>query len=130
MAKNRIIICDTNIFISVFRGNEKVIHQVQKIGEENVGLTSVNVAELYYGALSKNNLKAIKDSLKHHPLYHFDLQSSKIFIRIMLSYVIAHRIRIADALIASICIANSLELYTLNVKDFNFIEGLQLYKPR
>lgn len=128
MAK-RIIICDTNIFIGVFRGNEKVIRQVQRIGEENIGLTSVNVAELYYGALSKNNLKAIKDSLKLHPVYHFDLQSSKIFIRIMLNYVITHRIRIPDALIASICIANSLELYTLNVKDFNFIEGLKLYRP-
>jgi hypothetical protein len=25
---------------------------------------------------------------------------------------------------------NDLELYTLNVKDFDFVEGIKLYKPK
>ncbi len=130
MGKNRTIVCDTNILIGIFRNNRKIIQQAEKIGEENIGLTSVNVAELYYGALSKNRLKLIKNSLKKHPIYHIDIASSKIFIRLMLSYVVSHRIKIPDALVASVCIANSLELYTMNVKDFDFIEDLKLYKPK
>lgn len=37
---------------------------------------------------------------------------------------------IPDALIAATALYHGLELYTLNTRDFNFIRGLRLYKPR
>lgn len=36
---------------------------------------------------------------------------------------------IPDALIAAIAIANGLELFTYNKKDFDFIPELKLYRP-
>lgn len=38
--------------------------------------------------------------------------------------------RVPDALIASFAKANSIKLFTFNVKDFKEIKGLQLYKPK
>ena len=45
----------------------------------------------------------------------------------MANYSLSHKLTIPDALIAATALANDLELYTLNIKDFRFIENLRLY---
>jgi predicted nucleic acid-binding protein len=40
-----------------------------------------------------------------------------------------NKLTIPDALIASTALVHQLELYTLNLKDFRFITGLNLYNP-
>jgi predicted nucleic acid-binding protein len=47
----------------------------------------------------------------------------------MESYSLSHKLCIPDALIAATALTYSIELYTLNSKDFHFIENIQLYKP-
>ncbi len=42
---------------------------------------------------------------------------------------LSHKLCIPDALIAATALIYSIELYTLNSKDFQFIENIQLYKP-
>jgi tRNA(fMet)-specific endonuclease VapC len=43
-------------------------------------------------------------------------------------YVLSHKLAMPDGLIAASALAHHLELYTLNIKDYKFIEGLKLYK--
>ncbi|WP_199301990.1 PIN domain-containing protein [Pseudanabaena cinerea] len=45
----------------------------------------------------------------------------------MANYSLSHKLTIPDALIAATALANDLELYTLNIKYFRFIENLKLY---
>jgi predicted nucleic acid-binding protein len=45
----------------------------------------------------------------------------------METYSLSHKLSIPDALIASTALVYNLDLYTLNLKDFRFIEGLNLY---
>lgn len=40
------------------------------------------------------------------------------------------RPKLPDCLIAATCLVFNLELYTLNLKDFDYIKGLKLYKPK
>ena len=46
----------------------------------------------------------------------------------MANYSLSHKLTIPDALIAATALVNDLELYTLNIKDFRFIENLRLYR--
>ena len=48
----------------------------------------------------------------------------------MIRYSLSHKITIPDALIAATALVHDISLYTLNIKDFRFIEELNLYKPR
>lgn len=44
------------------------------------------------------------------------------------SIALSHRLAIPDGFIAATAIENDVELFTLNKKDFRFIEGLKLYQ--
>lgn len=50
------------------------------------------------------------------------------FIELMETYSLSHKISIPDALIASTALVHKIDLYTLNIKDFRFIHGLNLYQ--
>ncbi len=51
------------------------------------------------------------------------------FIELMENYSLSHKLSIPDALIASTALVYKIDLYTLNLKDFYFIENLNLYEP-
>lgn len=50
------VICDTNIFISLFRGIDTAIAELQTIGSENILIPSISVMELYRGMRNKSEL--------------------------------------------------------------------------
>ena len=54
------------------------------------------------------------------------LNTTNIFTSLIKKYHLSHNIQIADCLIASICIANNLPLFTLNTKHFRYIPNLKL----
>ncbi len=39
------------------------------------------------------------------------------------------KLAMPDALIAATAICNNLKIFTLNKKDFEFIKGIEFYKP-
>jgi tRNA(fMet)-specific endonuclease VapC len=123
------ILCDTNIFIEFYKGNSTIIQELGKIGVAQLAISIVTQAELYYGALNKAELLRIQ---KHLNLFHnlpIDHQISGQFIQLMAQYSLSHKLAIPDALIAATALVNDQELYTLNIKDFRFIENLRLYQP-
>lgn len=60
---------------------------------------------------------------------HIDKETSKLFLQLMLGYK-DMGIAIPDALIAATALANNIELFTHNRKDFDFIDNVRLYNPR
>jgi tRNA(fMet)-specific endonuclease VapC len=123
------ILCDTNILIEFYKGNSTLIQELGKIGLAQLAISIVTQAELYYGALNKAELLRIQ---KHLNLLHnlpIDHQVSSQFIQLMAQYSLSHKLAIPDALIAATALVNDLEIYTLNIKDFRFIENLRLYQP-
>ncbi|GBF55092.1 death on curing protein, doc toxin [Microcystis sp. 0824] len=45
----------------------------------------------------------------------------------METYSLSHKLNIPDAIIASTALVQNIKLYTLNLRDFCFIQGLELY---
>jgi hypothetical protein len=46
----------------------------------------------------------------------------------MAQYSLSHKLTIPDAMIAATALTHNISLYTLNLKDFRFIQGLQIYQ--
>ena len=127
MAKNEMIICDTNIFINLFRGQEKTKMALNKIGNDNIAFSIITYAEIIYGT-PKTKLLPIKSFFDQLTLIDLDTDISKLFKGLVLSYSFSHKVGIPDTLIAATAISQGMALYTENKKDFDFIPGIKFYK--
>lgn len=123
------ILCDTNILVEFYKNNSNVVQELRLIGLNNLAISVITQAELYYGALNKNELNKIKKHLALLNLYTLDANISNQFINLMETYSLSHKLTIPDALIASTALVHQLVLYTLNYNDFRYITGLTLYQP-
>ena len=85
--------------------------------------------ELYFGALNKAELRSIKRHLALLSNLSLDIPISTRFVQLMESYSLSHNLNLPDALIAATALSHDVQLYTLNLKDFRFISGLNLYRP-
>ena len=100
---------------------------LRQIGLQNLAVSVITVAELYYGALNKAELRKIK---KHLALMHqipVTRDISLRFLELMEMYALSHRPGIPDVLIAATALDHDLSLFTLNVKDFRFIPDLKIH---
>lgn len=121
------ILCDTNILIEFYKNNTQVIHELRCIGLNQLAISAITQAELYFGAVNKTELKTIKKHLELLRIFPVDVTVSSQFIELMETYSLSHKLTIPDALIASTALVHEIDLYTLNLKDFRFIKGLSLY---
>lgn len=127
MAKGEIVLCDTNIFINLFKGHENIKAALAKIGNENIALSIITYAEIIYGT-SKSKLTAIKSFFNHYKIIDIDSGISKEFKGIVLNYSYKHHIKIPDAFIAATAVNLGVALFTDNKKDFDFIPEIKFYK--
>jgi len=121
------ILCDTNILIEVLKGDKKEIEIIEDIGLENIAISSITVMELYFGALNKRELNKIKKSLNVLNIVHFDSDISELAISMIEKYGKSHGLQIPDAIIAATAMSLGMPLFTLNLKDFRYIDGLSLF---
>lgn len=121
------ILCDTNILIEFYKNNLQIVQSLQKIGANALAISAITQAEIYFGALNKRELRAIKRHLSLLHIYPLDTVISSQFVALMEAYSLSHKLTIPDAIVAATALVYGLELYTLNLKDFRFIPGLTLY---
>jgi predicted nucleic acid-binding protein len=126
--EKELILCDTNIFISWFRGDLETRSRLERIGLDNILIPSVTVMELMQGTRNKSESLQIKKKLKAYHIIHFNEASSKLAIELIEKYRLSHGLLIPDAIIAATAIAFNLKLFTYNQKDFIFIPGILLYE--
>ncbi|UXP33669.1 type II toxin-antitoxin system VapC family toxin [Reichenbachiella agarivorans] len=127
MEKKGLVLCDTNILIELYKNNEEIIKSLRSIGQANMAISIVTTGELLYGALNKKELNRIKKDLAQLIPFGISSPVSEVFTELMIKYTLSHKLSLGDGLIAATAIAEDLPLYTLNLKDFKFIEGLRLW---
>ena len=123
------VICDTNIFISLFENIKPTVEELELIGSNNVLITSVSVMELYRGMRNKKEMIDMQAKIKRYNVLHIDEEVSNYAIELIHKFKLSHNLQIPDAIIAAMSIVNDLELFTYNVKDFKFIPDIRLYQP-
>lgn len=122
------VLCDTNVFIYAFNGDAKTISVLQNIGFDSVLLSSITVMELYQGMGNKKELQAMKKKIKYYDVIEVDVEISKLATRLIDQFNLSHGLLIPDAIIAASAVVHQIELFTYNVKDFQFIPNIKLYK--
>jgi predicted nucleic acid-binding protein len=132
MKKKKKVLCDTNVISSYLMNSEKAIDLIEKqIGVENIVISSVTYMELQkwlwsYKGLTDKQIQAFKKGISSLALIHIDRKISAVSVGFYENYKEAS-MQIADMLIAATAITLKIKLCTLNVKDFKFIKGVNLY---
>ncbi len=121
------IVLDTNILIEVLKGNQFVVEKLEKNNFEYC-VSSITVMELYFGALNKAELFSLKKFIKLFEVIELNNNISNISTELIFEYAKSYNLSIPDSLIASTAISENIKLYTLNLKDFKYIDGLILLK--
>jgi tRNA(fMet)-specific endonuclease VapC len=121
------ILCDTNILIEFYKNNQAIVSELKAIGVAKIGISVVSTGELIYGALNKHELSQILKDLAQLTSFEINGPICQLFLELMSKYSLSHKLTLPDAIIAATAIHNNLPLYTLNIKDFKFIDGLVLY---
>jgi len=124
------ILCDTNILIDFYKNRSDIIGELHQLGYQQLAISCITQAELYFGALNKNELHQIRGHLSLLELIPVTEPISSQFIELMEKYSLSHKLTIPDGLIAATTLVHDYELYTLNTRDFHYLPGLQLYKPQ
>jgi len=130
MEQDKIVLCDTDVIIEFYKNNPDVIASLQTIGQRNISVSTITAGELIYGALNKKELQHIQKDLKSLTVWDIDEKTCKIFLDIMGEYALSHKLALPDGFIAASAITHDIELFTLNVRDYRFIQGLKLYEVK
>ena len=127
MEKKDLVLCGTNILIELYKNNEAIIASLKSIGQKNIAISIVTTGELLYGALNKKELNIIKQDIAQLVSLSISSTVSDVFKELMIKYTLSHDLSLADGLIAATAIEKDIPLYTLNLKDFKYIEGLRFW---
>ena len=127
MARNLILV-DTCVFIKAFRKDKNTLKMIHDLK----GRTSYSVItklELLVGASTGTRKEAVSNILSSYYGISLSPAISKMAVSIMEKHISGQRnITIPDCLIASTSIVTGFKLLTYNQKDFDFIDGIDLYK--
>ncbi|MFN0049825.1 MAG: PIN domain-containing protein [Cytophagales bacterium] len=121
------IILDTNILIEMSKSNMEIIHKITNYNRDTIFITSIIYVEYLNGVFNKETMPQAKKLLQNFKTLHSNVETDNIFIQLFEKYSLSHKPSIPDMLIASSAIYYNAKLFTLNKKDFTFIEGLQLF---
>ncbi len=121
------VIADTDVFIEIFNKNESLFTFIsENIFFENLLTTVVTEAELVISATNKQTQLQIENFLTDVIKMPISVPASILCTTLIKKYHLSHNLKIADCLIAAICINADLPLFTLNTKDFKYIPNLKL----
>ena len=122
------ILCDTNILIEFYKGNSAIVAELQTIGLAELAVSVITSGELYFGAKDKRELEKIYNQLSLIQEIPLATDISNRFLNSLKEYALSYKLSVPDALIAATALSHDIPLYTLNLKDFQFIPGLKLHK--
>ncbi|MDR3268929.1 MAG: PIN domain-containing protein [Tannerella sp.] len=97
------ILFDTNILIEIYRNNPVIVALSGKIGHENIVISDVTRAELFYGARNKVELQAIRRNVNKLPVLHIQSEISEMAVNLVEKYWLSHKLDIEDALNCKSC---------------------------
>lgn len=124
----RKILIDTNIAIG-YIGNRlslQLMNKLDTVFDGKYHLSVINKIELLgYPDLDKTEEAKFNLLIDHAVLHPIDNKIIEETISIRKN----HKIKLPDAIIAATCLVNKLDLLTLNIRDFENINGLKLIQP-
>jgi len=69
----------------------------------------------------------MKKKIKYYDIIEVDVEISKLATQLIDQFNLSHGLLIPDAIIAASAVVHQIELFTYNIKDFQFIPEIKLY---
>ena len=126
--ENQLIVVDTDVIIDFFNGlSPGADVMLRLISRQEAALTSISVFELYAGIEGKKRLAQIETLIQTVTILPLDVIEAviagKIYTQLKLN---GQLIGTHDILIAAVCVANTLPVYTKNMAHFSKIEDIRV----
>lgn len=121
------IILDTDILIDYLRGLSQAVSFLDSLDHRAV--SAITAMEIIKGAKSKRKLKINLSFLDAFEIVDINEGISDQAVDLMKRHNLRKDLTIMDALIAATALSREEKLVTRNIKDFEFIEGLETYQP-
>jgi len=129
MEEEGLVVCDSDVLIEFLdRKNKAVEDRLVQIGMNQLCISSITFSEVVVGSVDKIHQNKLIKGLSLFILIEIDSAIDEIHRSLVSRYSLSHRLGIQDAIVAASALKESYSLYTLNKKDFKFIEGLKLLK--
>jgi tRNA(fMet)-specific endonuclease VapC len=123
---------DTNICIYIIKQKPQIVFdKFKKIALGNIGISSISVAELFFGVMKSANIEKNSIALEQFllPLEIIDFDSSAAIEYGEIRAILERKgtpIGSLDMLIAAHAKSQALIVVTNNEKEFNRVEGLKV----
>ena len=124
--EQKLVLCDTNIFIHWFNNNQDTIEMLKLIGLENIAISVISVMELIEGVDNKRQFQQLKNKINNYYIVDFTNEVSKLSLKFIEKYKLSHQLQIPDAIIGATAIVHKIPLFTYNTKDFKFMPKIIL----
>jgi predicted nucleic acid-binding protein len=120
------VLVDTDILIKVYRGNNdrKIILDNLK---NRIAISIITALELYQGVDNSKKIIETSKQIRAYQVLHLTQEISVLCLQLFKKYSLKRKIRLADCFIATTSLYFRLPLYTDNIKDYNFYEGIMFY---
>jgi predicted nucleic acid-binding protein len=122
------ILVDSNIFIEYYKNNPVICKLLEQIDPQEIVVSDVICAELYYGARNKQELANIVSDMEKLTVLTITPIISKLAVDLVKQYCLSHTLKFPDALLAATVLTHNANILTLNKKDFSYIPNVKLYE--
>ena len=93
-------------------------------------VSRITVCELIFGSRDQQEKRINQEFLSYLDILEIDERVSVLCYELMDKYGLKMRLGIADALIAATAVVHGLLLWTENIKHFQMIKEVKLFKPK
>ncbi len=118
-----VIFADTNIIINFLKKDEDTLKTIDSF--EHVYINDIVLMELFQGARDTKELRFIKKNILKFEILNTHQEIISLARNILEKYTLSHNTKIMDAIIAATVISYDLKLYTLNKKDFKYLNQIK-----
>lgn len=123
-----LVIVDSCVFIKAFRKDARARNDLKEI-EGRTAYSIITQLELLTGANTKTKKETVLQIFESYYGIPLNQIISDTAIKLMEKYISGQKVMsVPDCLIAASSIVTGFPLLTYNEKDFNFIEGIKLFK--
>ncbi|MGB3587633.1 MAG: PIN domain-containing protein [Tunicatimonas sp.] len=133
MAKEEVIVCDTNILLAVIKNHIPTVRILSGLTNEFTEWRNMYISIITYGEIlpvtQKKERKKIIAFLRNFTLLHIDKRAS-LFTKELMNESYYYAGLLADGLIGASAITNGIPIWTYNKKDFQQFKGIRFFNPR
>jgi predicted nucleic acid-binding protein len=122
-----VVLVDTDVIVEFLKGSAEATRSLSEIGARNIAISAITRMELLVGAQNNRELARIEKAISAIQEIPISEPVSRGATSLIKRYAKSHGLKIPDGIIAATAIEQEIRLFTYNVRDFKFIEGLTLH---